>query len=223
MDFILDLADPWGYLLVFVLAAGETAAFIGLFLPGEATVIFGGVLVYNDRATLGWMIAAACLGAMVGDSLGYWIGRRFGTRLMESRAGRWVGRERWDNASAYLRRRGGRAVLFGRFIGFLRALVPALAGSAGIPYLKTYLPFSIVGGLAWGTGFTLLGVVAGGSYRLVEKWAGRASLILGAIVVVAIGMVILARKVSESRDAIRARIDRFNARPRIARLRGRYR
>jgi membrane protein DedA with SNARE-associated domain/membrane-associated phospholipid phosphatase len=223
MDFILDLADPWGYLLVFVLAAGETAALIGLFLPGEATVIFGGVLVYNGRATLGVMIMAACLGAMVGDSLGYWIGRRFGTRLMESRAGRWVGRERWDRAAEYLRKRGGRAVLFGRFVGFLRALVPALAGSAGIPYLKTYLPFSVVGGAAWGTGFTLLGVAAGGSYRLVEKWAGRASLILGAIVVVAIGMVLLARKVGENRDAIKARIDRFNQRPRVARLRARYR
>jgi membrane protein DedA with SNARE-associated domain/membrane-associated phospholipid phosphatase len=223
MDFLLDLADPWGYLLVFLLAAGETAAFIGLFLPGEATVIFGGVLVYNGRATVGLMIAAACLGAMIGDSLGYWIGRRFGARLMDSRAGQWVGRERWDRASDYLRKRGGRAVLFGRFIGFLRALVPALAGSAGIPYLRTYLPFSIVGGAAWGTGFTLLGVVAGESYRLVEKWAGRASLILGAIVVVAVGMVLLARKIADNRDAIRAKIDRFNSRPRIARLRARYR
>jgi membrane protein DedA with SNARE-associated domain/membrane-associated phospholipid phosphatase len=222
VDFILDLADPWGYLLVFVLAVGETAAFVGLFLPGEATVLFGGVLVYNDRATLGWMIAAAVVGAIIGDSLGYLIGRRYGTRLMQSRAGRWVGQERWDKASEYLRKRGGRAVFFGRFVGFLRALVPALAGSAGIPY-RTYLPFSIAGGVAWGTGFVLLGVAAGGSYRLVEKWAGRASLILGGILVVAVGMVLLARKIGESRDAVKARIARFNERPRIARLRARYR
>jgi undecaprenyl-diphosphatase len=168
------------------------------------------------------MIAAACAGAIIGDSLGYLIGKRYGTRLMQSPAGRWVGQERWDKASDYLRRRGGRAVFFGRFVGFLRALVPALAGSAGIPY-KTYLPFSIAGGLAWGTGFVLLGVAAGGSYRLVEKWAGRASLILGGIVVLAIGMVLLARKIGDNRDAIKARIARFNDRPRIARLRARYR
>ena len=222
MEFLLDLADPWAYLLVFVLAAGETAAFIGLFLPGEATVLFGGVLVYQGRATVGWMIASAVLGAIIGDSLGYWIGRRFGARLMESRAGKIVGRERWDKASEYIRKRGGRAVFFGRFVGFLRALVPALAGSAKIRY-KTYLPFSIAGGLAWGTGFVLLGVAASGSFRIVEKWVGRASLILVGIVAVAVGMVVLARKVSESRDAIKARIDRFNERPRIARLRARYR
>jgi undecaprenyl-diphosphatase len=222
MDFILDLADPWAYVLVFLLAAGETAAFVGLFLPGEATVLFGGYVVYQDRATLGWMIAAACLGAIIGDSLGYLIGRRFGARIMESRAGRWVGRERWDGAAEYLRKRGGRAVLFGRFVGFLRALVPALAGSAGIPY-RTYLPFSVIGGTVWGTGFVLLGVVAGRSFRLVEKWAGRASLILAGIVVVAVGMVLLARKVGENREAIKARIARFNDRPRVARLRARYR
>ena len=222
MDFILDLADPWGYLLVFGLALGESAAFIGLFLPGEASVLLGGVLVYEGRASLRLMILCACVGAMIGDSIGYWIGRRFGQTLRDSRVGKIVGRERWDKASAYLRERGGRAVLLGRFIGFLRALIPALAGNAGVPY-RTFFPFSVLGGAAWGTTFVLLGVAAGRSFRIVEKWAGRASLILGAIVVVAIGFVILARKVGENREAIKARIARFLERPRIARIRSRYR
>lgn len=222
MHFILQLADPWAYFIVFALALGESAAFIGLFVPGEATVLIGGVLVYQGRATLPWMLVSACFGAMIGDSLGYLIGRQFGERLKQSRLGRIVGHERWDRASEYLRRRGGRAVFFGRFIGFLRALIPALAGSAGIPY-STFLPFSVAGGSAWGTTFVLLGVVAGKSYGIVEKWAGRASLILAAIVLLAVGLVFLARKIEESRDAIRARIARFNDRPRIARLRARYR
>jgi membrane protein DedA with SNARE-associated domain/membrane-associated phospholipid phosphatase len=222
MDFILNLADPWGYLLVFALATGESAAFLGLFLPGEATVILGGVLVYEQRATLPLMIACACGGAIIGDSLGYWIGRRFGRQLKAGRLGRAVGHDRWDKASAYLRRRGGRAVFFGRFIGFLRALIPALAGSAGIRY-TTFLPFSVAGGAAWGTAFVFLGVAAGRSYRLVEKWAGRASLILAGIIAVGIGFVFLARKIEENRDAIRARIAKFNERPRIARIRSRFR
>lgn len=222
MDFLLNLADPWAYLIVFGLAMGESAAFIGLFVPGEATVLIGGVLVYQGRATLPWMIVSACAGAMIGDSIGYWIGRRFGQRLKQSRLGRAVGHERWDKASDYLRRRGGRAVFFGRFIGFLRALIPALAGSADIRY-STFLPFSVAGGAAWGTAFVLLGVVAGKSYRIVEKWAGRASLILAGIVVLAVGLVFLARKIEESRDAIKARLARFNERPRIARMRARYR
>lgn len=222
MDFILGLADPWGYLLVFALALGESAAFIGLFLPGEASVILGGVLVYEGRATLVLMILAACGGAIIGDSTGYWIGRRFGKTLRASRIGKIVGHERWDKASAYLRDKGGRAVLFGRFVGFLRALIPALAGNAGVPY-STFLPFSFLGGAAWGTAFVFLGLAAGRSFRIVEKWAGRASLILAAIVVVALIMVFLARKVGENRDAFKARVSAFLERPRIARIRSRYR
>src|SRR6266511_3803663 len=73
-------------------------------------------------------------GAVAGDQLGYLLGRLFGPRLRASRLGRLVGEDRWAKASASLRVRGGRAVFVGRFVGVLRALVPALAGMARMPY-----------------------------------------------------------------------------------------
>lgn len=221
MNWLLGLASPWGYILVFLLAAGESAAFIGLFLPGEAAMILGGVIVYQGRAELGPMLAVGCLGAIVGDSVGYWIGRRFGPALRKGPLGRRVGEERWDRASAYLRRRGGRAVFFGRFVGVLRALLPALAGSAGIPY-RTFLPFSIAGGVTWVTAFVLLGYVAGGSYHIVERWAGRASLVLLALVVI-IGLFVLGgRWAAHHVNELRARSARFLERPRVRKQRERY-
>ena len=184
-------------------------------------MILGGVIVYQGRAELGPMLAVGCLGAIVGDSVGYWIGRRFGPALRKGPLGRRVGEERWDRASAYLRRRGGRAVFFGRFVGVLRALLPALAGSAGIPY-RTFLPFSIAGGVTWVTAFVLLGYVAGGSYHIVERWAGRASLVLLALVVI-IGLFVLGgRWAAHHVNELRARSARFLERPRVRKQRERY-
>ncbi len=221
MNWLLGLASPWGYVLVFLLAAGESAAFIGLFLPGEAAMILGGVLVYQGGAELPMMLAIGCVGAIVGDSVGYWIGRRFGATLQKGPLGRRGGEERWERAAGYLRRRGGRAVFFGRFVGVLRALLPALAGSAGIPY-RTFLPFSIAGGIVWVTAFITLGYIAGGSYHVVERWAGRASLVLLALAVI-IGLFVLAgRWAGRHLPELRRRRDDFLERPVVRRQRERY-
>jgi membrane protein DedA with SNARE-associated domain len=140
-----QLASPWAYLVLALLAAAEAAAFVGLAVPGETAMLLGGFLAFQGRVSLGWIMAAGAVGAVVGDSIGYQIGRRFGEPLKRSRLGRKVGEERWASAEAYLRAKGGRAVFLGRFVGVLRALVPALAGMSGMPY-RTFLPWNFAGG-----------------------------------------------------------------------------
>lgn len=222
VDFLLQLADPCAYFLIGALAAAEASAFVGLFIPGEAAMLLGGVLVFQGRASLGPMLIAACAGAVIGDSIGYEIGRHFGSRLRTGRLGRRVGEKRWDRAHDYVRDRGGRAVFFGRFVGVLRALVPAIAGSAGIPYGR-FLVFNAAGGIIWATAFVSLGYVAGSSYRVAEKWAGRASAILAGLVVLALAISFTARWVRAHEEAIRSAWLLFLARPRITRFRSRYR
>ncbi|TBR17931.1 MAG: DedA family protein, partial [Chitinophagaceae bacterium] len=128
VDAVLSLSGLPAYALVGLLAAGEAAAFVGLFLPGEAALLLGGVLASQGRVSLPIMIAVAVVAAIVGDSIGYEIGRRGGPALKRSRLGRVVGPERWAKGEAFLERRGGPAVFFGRWVGLLRALVPSLAG-----------------------------------------------------------------------------------------------
>ncbi|MDQ3878298.1 MAG: bifunctional DedA family/phosphatase PAP2 family protein [Actinomycetota bacterium] len=222
MGFLLRLADPWAYVLLFVLAAAEASAFVGLFVPGETAMLVAGVLCYQGRASLWVMIVAGCLGAIVGDSIGYEIGRHLGPRMMHSRLGRWIGDERWDKGQEALKQRGGRAIFFGRFVGLLRAIVPALAGMAGIPY-GTFVVYNVAGGVIWATGFVLLGFAAGRSYQVVEKWAGRASLLLLIMFAVIVGIVFLVRWIAGHREVFRERWHRFLERPRIARLRDRRR
>jgi len=140
------------------------------------------------------VIVVVVLAAIVGDSVGYEVGRKLGPRILKVRI---LARHqrRLDEAQAFLQRRGGSAVFLGRFVAFFRAVMPALAGTARMPY-RRFLPFNAAGGLVWGTGFVLLGYLAGNSYVAVERTVGRG----GAIAVAAIAVVaVLVWRIREHR------------------------
>jgi membrane protein DedA with SNARE-associated domain len=190
--------DPWGYVLVFVAAAAESAAFTGIIVPGETIMLLAGFLCWRGDMNLGVTMACAVTGAIIGDSIGYEIGRHLGSHILNSRIGRWIGRDRWERARRYLRKRGGRAVFIGRFISILRALVPAVAGDARLPY-RTFLAWNAAGGLIWGILHVGIGYVAGDSYRAVERQVGRASWIVLLVVLVAgVVLYVLRRRGEEA-------------------------
>ncbi len=208
VEQLLGLASPWGYLLVGLLAAAEAAAFVGLVIPGETAMILGGVLAFSGRASLTVMILSAAAGAVLGDSLGYELGRRFGEPLQRSRLGRRIGAERWKRAEEYVRRRGGQGVFLGRWVGVLRALVPFVAGASRMPY-RVFLPYNALGGLLWAPTFVTAGYLAGNSYQHVEGIAGRASLLLGALVVLVVVVVLAARWIARHPDTALAPLRRL--------------
>lgn len=221
LDTAARLASPWAYVVLALLAAAESAAFVGLAIPGETAMLLGGFLAFQGRVNLGVMMVAGAVGAVVGDSVSYEIGRRFGQPLKRSRLGRRVGEDRWAKGETYLRAKGGRAVFLSRFIGVLRALVPALAGMSRMPY-RTFLPWNAAGGVIWAPSLVLLGYLAGGSYRQVERLAGRASLLLLILVVLVGAVVLTARWVAHHPERLRALADRQLERPWVARLQARY-
>jgi len=221
LDRLAALASPWGYVVVGVLTLLEASAMVGLVVPGEAALLVGGFLASQGKASLWTMMAVAVIGAVIGDSVGYEVGRHLGPTLRRSRLGRWVGEERWERAEAFLSRRGGRAVFFGRFVGVLRAMVPTLAGLSRMPY-RSFLPWNIAGALVWGPGFVLLGYIAGGSYHQVAAWAGRASAVLLGLVALVVGLVVAARAVVKREGAVRSWARSQIERPRIAGLRSRF-
>jgi membrane protein DedA with SNARE-associated domain/membrane-associated phospholipid phosphatase len=221
LDRLAELASPWGYVVVGVLTLLEASAFIGLLVPGEAALLVGGFLVSQGKASMGVMIAAAAAGAIIGDSVGYEIGRHVGPSLRRSRIGHWVGDARWQRAEDYLKRHGGRAVFLGRFIGVLRAMVPTIAGLSEMPY-RTFLPWNAAGGIIWAPGFVFLGYIAGGSYHRVADWAGRASTVLLVLVVLVVAVVMAARAVVQREGAVRRWFRAQAERPRVARLHARF-
>jgi membrane-associated protein len=180
---LVHLSGPVAYLVVAALVFGETAVFLGFVLPGETAVVLGGVLASRGRVSLPLLVLIVVVAAVAGPLVGYEIGRRLGGRLVAARALRRVagGVER---AQEMLRTRGGTAVLIGRFIAVLRALMPALAGTARMSY-RTFFLYNAAGGIVWGVGYCLLGYAAGSAYAVIERRVGTGVAIAVAVVVVA--------------------------------------
>lgn len=175
---------PWvALLVVFLLPALEASAFVGFVFPGEIALILGGVLAFQVAVPLWAVLAAGIGGAVIGDSVGYLVGRRWGRRLVDSTIGRLINHEHLDRGERYLAERGGKAVFLGRFTAALRVMIPGLAGMARLRY-RTFLAYNVAGGLLWASLAVLLGYLAGSSWRHVEHLASRIGLgALGAVIV----------------------------------------
>jgi membrane protein DedA with SNARE-associated domain/membrane-associated phospholipid phosphatase len=218
-EHILSLHGWVALAVVFLLPALEASAFVGFLFPGEIAVILGGVLAFQGRISLPATLAVAIGGAVVGDTVGYWVGRRWGRRMLEGSLGRFVKAHHIDRAERYLADRGGgKAVFFGRFTAALRVMIPGLAGMAGMRY-RSFLLSNLSGGAVWATVFVLLGYVAGTGWRRVEALAKRASLVLLLLAVVIGGIVLGARWIANHPERSRAWTDRQLSRPLLARFR----
>ena len=181
------VSPPLAYVVIGALVMAEAALFVGFVLPGETAVLLGGALASTGRLSVVVLGAVVVLAAIVGDSIGYEVGRRFGPRLLELRLLS-RHRRRLDGLSSRLRDRGGPTVVLGRFTAFLRAVTPALCGMSGMPY-RRFLAWNAAGGLLWGVAVVVAGYLAGRSYQLVERGlggVGAALLVLFAIVVVVV-------------------------------------
>lgn len=197
----LTSLSGWAALLVVGgLAFGESAAFIGLFLPGETALLFGGALAATGRVNLPAMVVVSIVAAIAGDSVGYEIGRWSGAPLRRSRAGRWVGERRWARAEQFMARHGPLAVLLGRWVGVLRTLVPTLAGMNRMPY-RRFLLYNAIGGTAWATTVVMVGYLAGASWRKLEDHLGEAGAGLAALVVIVLLVWWAIRRHRRHRDA----------------------
>lgn len=180
------LSHLHGWVAVALIAAlvfGETAIFLGFVLPGEAAVVFGGVLASRGHLSLPWLIAVVVITAITGPLIGYEVGKRMGDRLFTARRLRRIAVP-LDRAKTTLRHKGGLAVLGGRFVAIVRALMPAAAGAAGMPY-RVFLFHNALGGLIWGVGYSLLGYLAGSAYGVVERAVGTGLAVAIAVLVVA--------------------------------------
>ncbi|WP_433565589.1 DedA family protein [Nocardia sp. CA-151230] len=184
---ILDIAPIWVYLVVTLLVFAEDAIFVGFVIPGETAAVLGGVAASQGHVLLWLMILLVVAAAILGDSVGYEVGKHVGPRLLQaSMLDRHRGR--LDRAQDYLARRGGWAVFLGRFTAFFRAMMPALAGTSRMPY-RRFLLFNAAGGIVWGTTFVVLGFVAGQSYEVVAKTVGR-DLAIGVVVIVVVALIV---------------------------------
>src|ERR671921_872212 len=183
MDRVLSLIEHYGYLVILF---GVMLESIGVPLPGETILIASGVLVQRGHLDLGYVIVFGILGAVVGDQTGYWVGRE-GGRPFVLRWGRYVfiTPERLGRAEAFFERHGGKAVFLARFFSGLRVFGALVAGISRMRW-ATFFLYNALGGTVWASAVVALGYFLWASISLVEHWVGRASLLLLAVLALAL-------------------------------------
>jgi membrane-associated protein len=166
LHFIRSLYDPEGLKeligsggapLVCVIVFIETGFFVGFFLPGDSLLVAVGVFSAGGflHMPLRWLLPSVMLCAIVGDQIGYWIGRSAGNALYHRRETFFFRRAYLQRAHDFYEKYGGRAVIFARFVPIVRTFCPPVAGAAFMSYPR-YLGFDILGGIFW-VGVMILG------------------------------------------------------------------
>jgi membrane-associated protein len=187
LDGLAGLNTTPLYLLAGLFTALETSVGIGLLVPGDGVVLLAGTTATTPNRYAA-LVTVATLGSLTGESVGYLLGRRYGTRLRAGRLGRRLGEERWVAAEAFLAGRGGRAVAAARFVAVVHALVPVLAGTLGMSY-RRLVGWSALGAVAWSVLYVAVGAAAGASWRHYSDQMGLAGLaMLGAALAVVLAV-----------------------------------
>ena len=195
-EFLKHLGESvgaWLYVIAGGLAFAEAAILLGMVLPGETALLVAGYFCHEKVLSLPLMIIVAIVCAIVGDTVGFEFGRKFGPPLRQSRLGVRVGEPRWDRVDRFLRRHGGKAVLFARLTALLRALVPSMAGMSGMRY-RTFVLWNAAGGIIWGAGCVLLGYAFASALSRVEKYLTWGPLAVLAVLVAGFAMFELRRR-----------------------------
>jgi membrane protein DedA with SNARE-associated domain len=153
----------WTYPLVGVLAYLEAAAFVGLLVPGELTVVLGGAVARDGEISIGLLFVIVWFAAVAGDTTGFVLGRKLGRGFLFQHGPRFhITPAIVARVEGIFDRHGGKAIILGRFIGVARAVTPFLAGSSHLAY-RRFLAFDIVGAGAWAAAFLAVGYVIAAS------------------------------------------------------------
>src|SRR6202171_3896142 len=157
-----------GPLLICIIVFIETGLFVGFFLPGDSLLVTAGVFAAAGTIPLRWLLLPVMLCAIVGDQLGYWIGRGIGVSLYKRKESVFFRRSHLERARAFYEKYGGKTVILARFVPIVRTFCPPVAGAAGMPYLR-YVAYDIFGGILWVGSMIMGGYLLGRSIPDVGK------------------------------------------------------
>jgi len=191
LHFLRSLYDPEGLKelirsggapLVCTIVFIETGFFVGFFLPGDSLLVTAGIVAAAGVVPLRWLLLPVMACAIVGDQIGYWIGRAAGPALYKREDSLFFRRSHLQRAHDFYEKYGGRAVIFARFVPIVRTFCPPVAGAAHMPYTR-YLIFDIFGGVLWVGAMILGGYFLG---RNVPNIGQRIHYVIAAVVLLSV-------------------------------------
>jgi len=164
----------WGYWIAFFAALIETTIGIGLILPGSTIILLLGALSARGYLDVGDLIWFAILGAVIGDNINYFLGRKYFNKWLQ--ADLWLFKvSHIEKAKRFMDSHGAKSVFLGRFIPSVKELIPFIAGSLKMNR-KTFMIWNVLGGIGWGFEWVLAGYFFAQSLNLAELWLSRAGL-----------------------------------------------
>jgi membrane protein DedA with SNARE-associated domain len=192
---VTHFIQHYGLWFLFAIVCLESA---GLWLPGETALIAAGVYASKGHLSIGGVIVVAAAAAIIGDNIGYWLGREGGRRLID-RYG-WVKRQTdrvMPAAERFFERHGGKAVFFARFFGGLRVTAAWMAGITRMPWWR-FLIWNALGGIVWAIGVGLLAFYAGRAVAdAIARYGAYGGIAIAAVIVLVIVAIHLARRRAE--------------------------
>lgn len=195
LDFVADLGTPDLYFLAALLAFAECALFLDAVIPGQTGMVVVGAAGARAGAPLPLLIAAAAIGATLGDFASYALGRFVGLPLAQRWA--WTRRHlepKIEQGRTYFQQRGGAAIFLGRFVGF-RGVVRFVAGTACMPFAR-FLAWNVAASICW-TGATVsAGYLLG---RHIETLVDNVAIVVSIVIVVGFLAWLLYRRVKRAR------------------------
>ncbi|WP_371779999.1 DedA family protein [Streptosporangium subroseum] len=178
-------------LTTFLFMATETSLFIGLLVPGDVAVLVSGTTAGSPAEYLA-LVAAAATGAMLGETAGYLLGRRFGSRIRNSRLSMRLGEGRWTHAERLASgQRTGWALVTSRFVPLLHSIVPVAAGTLSMPYLR-FIAWEAAACTVWAATYLGIGSLAGNAFHDHGSRIGYA--VSAALVLVILTLTTVSRK-----------------------------
>jgi membrane-associated protein len=182
-----ELIRSGGAPLICAIVFVETGFFVGFFLPGDSLLVTAGIFSAAGVIPLKWLLLPVMLCAILGDQIGYWIGRSAGAALYRRKDSLFFRRSHLQRAQAFYEKYGGRAVILARFIPIIRTFCPPVAGAAKMPYFR-YLSFDILGGIFW-VGAMILGGYSLG--RSVPNIGQRIHYVIAVVIVLSVAPAVI--------------------------------
>lgn len=158
-----------GLLIIAAIVFAESGLLVGFFLPGDTLLLSAGVFAAQGKLPLIWLVLTVVAAAIIGDNVGYSIGRRMGKRVFKKKDSLFFHQENLQRAEKFYEEHGGKTIVLARFVPIVRTFAPVVAGASKMPR-ERFMIFNVFGGLFWGAGVTLLGYFVGGKIPDIDKY-----------------------------------------------------
>lgn len=160
IEELLNSLSPYGEIVLWLIIFAETGLLIGFFLPGDSLLFTAGILAGQGKLDIAMVVLGCFVFAVLGDQVGYTIGKRLGPRLFSQPDSKLFKQEYVERTKAFFEKHGPKTIVIARFVPIVRTFAPTLAG-VGEMRRKTFLLYNIVGAFLWAVGVTMLGYVLG--------------------------------------------------------------